>query len=114
MDMVEPVDLLENLKKTDYKEKLKGEEGAEPKWNMKVAAMDLIIAGCGSPPKLIVKASWLNFLLLIQTVDKVDNDRTSRKQSSASGRHLFSFPGHVALTHPLILSPPKPTPASTP
>ena len=50
IDLVEPVDMLANLAATEYKEKIKAE-----KWNEKVAAMDMVIAACGSPPKLMAK-----------------------------------------------------------
>jgi hypothetical protein len=50
LDMVEPVDLLANLKATEYAEKIKS-----AKWNEKVAAMEMVVAACGSPPKLLEK-----------------------------------------------------------
>jgi len=46
--LVEPVDLLAELKKTEYSEKIKSE-----KWNGKVAAMDIVVVCCGSPPKIL-------------------------------------------------------------
>ena len=55
VDLVEPVDMLENLKKTDYDERVKAMEDPAYKWNEKVAAMELVIAACGSPPKLVAK-----------------------------------------------------------
>jgi hypothetical protein len=48
IDLVEPMDLMANLKKTEYSTKVKG-----AKWNEKVEAFDMIIAACGSPPKLL-------------------------------------------------------------
>jgi len=50
LDLVEPVDMLANLKATDYAEKIKS-----AKWNEKVAAMEMIVAACGTPPKLLEK-----------------------------------------------------------
>ena len=50
IDLVEAVDLLENLKSTDFKEKIKSE-----KWNERVAAMELVVIACGAPPKLVDK-----------------------------------------------------------
>jgi len=48
LDMVEPVDLLAELKKTEFSDKIKSD-----KWSDKVSALDLVLACCGSPPKVL-------------------------------------------------------------
>ena len=48
IDLIEPVDLLKELPKTEYKKKI-----GSAKWQDKVAALTLLAELCGSPPKLL-------------------------------------------------------------
>ena len=48
IDLVEPVNLIEALAKTEYKAKI-----GSPKWQDRIAALDMVVTCCGSPPKLV-------------------------------------------------------------
>lgn len=47
IDLVEPVNLIDELAKTEYKAKI-----ASAKWQDRIVALDMVVQCCGSPPKL--------------------------------------------------------------